>query len=265
MTSGSRVDVDIVIPVYNEQAALTESITRLCDFLTSDFPFSSRVVIVDNASTDRTGAIAEELAARLPAVSYMRLEQQGRGRALRAAWSSSEARTVAYMDVDLSTDLRALAPLVAPVLAGHSEAAIGTRLARGSRVVRGIRREVISRMYNRLLRVALRARFSDAQCGFKALRRETAVALLPEVADEAWFFDTELLMLCQRRGLRIHEVPVDWVEDPDSRVKIAATAWDDLRGIVRLLLHSRCAGAPGPGALEAPGRHDPQARITADF
>jgi glycosyltransferase involved in cell wall biosynthesis len=237
MTSGSRIDVDIAIPVYNEETILAESITRLHDFLSTDFPFSWRMVVVDNASSDSTRELGEELAARLSGVSYMRLGQKGRGRALRAAWTSSDARAVAYMDVDLSTDLRALAPLVAPILAGHSEASIGSRLTQGSRVVRGLKREFISRSYNRLLRLSLHARFSDAQCGFKAFRRDVAVELLENVEDQEWFFDTELLMLCQRRGLRIHEVPVDWVDDPDSRVNITATVLADLRGVARLMIH----------------------------
>jgi putative flippase GtrA len=147
----------------------------------------------------------------------------------------SEARVVAYMDVDLSTDLRALLPLVAPLLSGHSDLAIGSRLAHGARVVRGPKRELISRAYNRLLHTVLRARFSDAQCGFKAARREALNGLLGDVRDDGWFFDTELLVLAQRRGLRIHEVPVDWIDDPDSRVDILATALTDLRGVARLL------------------------------
>ncbi len=237
MTSGSSIDVDIAIPAYNEEAVLAQSVTRLHDFLTTDFPFSWRMVIVDNASTDGTREIGEALAAHLSGVSYMHLNEKGRGRALRAAWTSSDARAVAYMDVDLSTDLRGLAPLVAPILAGHSEASIGSRLIRGSRVVRGLKREFISRSYNRLLHLALHARFSDAQCGFKAFRRDVVIGLLDLVEDQAWFFDTELLMLCQRRGLRIHEVPVDWVDDPDSRVDITRTARADLRGVARLMIH----------------------------
>jgi glycosyltransferase involved in cell wall biosynthesis len=257
MISSSRVDVDIAVPVYNEQAVLAESITRLHSFLSAEFPFSWRLVIVDNASADRTGEIAQELAARLHGLSYMRLEQKGRGRALRTAWASSDASVVAYMDVDLSTDLRALAPLVAPLLAGHSEASIGSRLARGSRVVRGIKRELISRCYNRLLHVTLNAHFTDAQCGFKAFRRDVVVELLEQVQDQGWFFDTELLMLCQRRGLRIHEVPVDWVDDPDTRVKIASTAVADLRGVLRLMIHRRL---PKPMArrTELSGRRSAQ-------
>ena len=139
------------------------------------------------------------------------------------------------MDVDLSTDLAALAPLVAPLVSGHSDLAIGTRLGRGSRVVRGAKREVISRCYNLILRSTLAARFSDAQCGFKAIRADVARELLPHVEDTGWFFDTELLVLAERSGLRIHEVPVDWIDDPDSRVDIVATAIADLKGVARLL------------------------------
>jgi glycosyltransferase involved in cell wall biosynthesis len=231
----SPVQVDVVVPVYNEEAGLERSIRRLHRFLDTEFPFSWRVVIADNASSDSTPAIARELAATLAGVQVLRLERKGRGRALRAAWSASDARVVCYMDVDLSTDLRGLLPLVAPLLSGHSDLAIGTRLARGARVVRGPKRELISRAYNALLHTALRARFSDAQCGFKAVRREALPPLLSEVRDDAWFFDTELLVLAQRRGLRIHEVPVDWIDDPDSRVAIVRTALDDLRGVARLM------------------------------
>jgi putative flippase GtrA len=232
-------DLDVVIPVYNEEAALEANVRRLHDFLSDGFPFSWHIVIADNASTDATPRIATRLAAELPDVESLRLPDKGRGRALRAAWTSSPARVVAYMDVDLSTDLRALLPLVAPLLSGHSDVAIGTRLSHGSRVVRGAKREVISRGYNTILRTVLRAHFSDAQCGFKALRASIARDLLADVRDDEWFFDTELLVRAQRRGLRIHEVPVDWVDDPDSRVDIVRTASADLRGVARLW-----AGAP---------------------
>jgi putative flippase GtrA len=229
-----RPTVEIAIPVYNEEAALEPSVRRLHDFCREALPYSFRIVIADNASEDGTAAIGARLADELDAVAYLRLTEKGRGRALRRVWSRSEAEVVAYMDVDLSTGLEALLPLVAPLISGHSDLAIGTRLARGSRVVRGPKREVISRAYNRLLHLALRSRFSDAQCGFKAGRTAVVKALLPRVEDQAWFFDTELLVLAERSGLRIHEVPVDWVDDPDSRVDIVRTALDDLRGIVRM-------------------------------
>ena len=233
--------VDVVVPVYNEQAALPASIRRLHEHLGAHLPYDWRIVIADNASTDETPQVAAALAQDLPGVEVMTLAEKGRGRALRAAWSASDADVVCYMDVDLSTDLRALLPLLAPLVSGHSDVAIGSRLARGSQVVRGAKREFISRAYNGLLHVALRARFSDAQCGFKALRAGAARRLLPAVRDERWFFDTELLVLAQRAGLRIHEVPVDWVDDPDSRVDIVSTAVEDLRGVARLAAASPVA------------------------
>jgi glycosyltransferase involved in cell wall biosynthesis len=229
-----RPTVEIAIPVHNEETALEGSVRRLDAFCGEHLPYSTLIVIADNASTDRTREIGEALAAELPAVAYVRLTEKGRGRALRRVWSRSDADVLAYMDVDLSTGLEALLPLVAPLISGHSDLAIGTRLARGARVVRGPKREVISRTYNRLLHLSLRSRFSDAQCGFKAGRAAAIKALLPQVEDQAWFFDTELLVLAERSGLRIHEVPVDWVDDPDSRVDIVRTALDDLRGVVRL-------------------------------
>ncbi|MEU4371704.1 glycosyltransferase [Micromonospora chersina] len=226
--------LDVVVPVHNEEIDLAPCVRRLHAHLTAHFPYPFRITVADNASVDDTLAVAEALAVELPEVGVLHLDAKGRGRALRAAWSASPAPVLAYMDVDLSTDLAALLPLVAPLISGHSDLAIGTRLARTSRVVRGAKREVISRGYNLLLRGTLAVRFSDAQCGFKAIRADVAAGLLPLVQDTGWFFDTELLVLAQRSGLRIHEVPVDWVDDPDSRVDIVATAMADLRGIGRL-------------------------------
>jgi putative flippase GtrA len=229
-----QAQVEIVIPVRDEERDLGPGIRRLCEYLTGHFPFETMVTIADNGSTDATWARALDLEDEFAAVRAVRIERPGRGGALRSIWSHSEADVCAYMDVDLSTDLNALLPLVAPLLSGHSDVAIGTRLARGARVVRGPRRETISRCYNLLLHASLGTRFSDAQCGFKAIRADAARALLPLTADTGWFFDTELLVLAERAGLRIHEVPVDWIDDPDSRVDLVATALADLRGIARL-------------------------------
>jgi glycosyltransferase involved in cell wall biosynthesis len=226
--------LDVVVPVFNEEGTLRDSVLRLHRYLAALFPLPWRITIADNASTDATLAIAHELADELADVRVIHLDEKGRGHALTTAWSGNDADVLAYMDVDLSTDLAGLLPLVAPLISGHSDIAIGTRLAHGSRVIRGPRREVISRIYNALLHGALGTRFSDAQCGFKAIRRDRAEQLLPNVEDRGWFFDTELLVMAERAGLRIHEVPVDWIDDPDSRVDIVATAIADLRGIVRL-------------------------------
>jgi len=230
----STTVLDVVVPVYNEEADVERSVRRLHRHLTDQFPYPFRITIADNASTDATPTIALRLAAELPNVAVRRIDQKGRGLALRQAWWASDAQVLAYCDVDLSTDLAALLPLVAPLISGHSDLAIGTRLSPNSRVVRGAKREFISRSYNLLLRGALATRFTDAQCGFKAIRADVARQLLPLVEDTGWFFDTELLVLAQRCGLRIHEVPVDWVDDPHSSVDIVATAVADLKGIARL-------------------------------
>lgn len=227
--------IDVVVPVYNEQQDLAASIVRLEEYLAASLPYEYRITIADNASTDDTWTIAQELSRRYRSVSAIHLAEKGRGRALKRAWLDSSATVVAYLDVDLSTDLNGLLPLLAPLVSGHSDLAIGTRLAPGSRVVRGGKREFISRSYNLILRTFLGASFSDAQCGFKAIRADVAAELLPLIEDDGWFFDTELLVLAQRAGLRIHEVPVDWTDDPGSTVDIVSTARDDLLGVWRLL------------------------------
>src|SRR6516162_7856167 len=255
--------VEIVVPVRNEVRDLAPSVRRLVGYLRDGFPCMARVTIADNGSTDGTWSVAQSLAASFPGVvRAVCLDLPGRGRALHAIWSASDADVLAYLDVDLSTDLNALLPLVAPLLSGHSDVAIGTRLAPGSRVVRGAKREVISRGYNLLLRATLGVGFSDAQCGFKAIRADAARALLPLVSDTSWFFDTELLVLAERAGLRIHEVPVDWIDDPDSRVDIVPTVLADLRGMARLgigfargsIQVPRLRGPAPGGSSPPPGR-----------
>jgi putative flippase GtrA len=226
--------LDVVVPVYNEEGCLSPCVRRLHAHLSDTFPYPFRITVADNASTDRTPVIAGQLAAELPEVVAVRLDRKGRGLALRTVWTASDAPVLAYMDADLSTDLNALLPLVAPLISGHSDLAIGSRLAQSSRVVRGARREFVSRAYNLILRGSLAARFSDAQCGFKAIRADVARLLLPMVEDGGWFFDTEMLVLAERAGLRIHEVPVDWIDDPDSSVDVLRTAAADLRGVWRV-------------------------------
>ena len=259
--TGAPLQVEIVVPVYNEAPNLEAGITRLRRYLDESFPFRTQVTIVDNGSTDGTALVAQRLASTLEGVQALILSRKGRGYALRTAWSASQAEVVAYMDVDLSTSLSALLPLVGSVLSGHSDLAVGTRLARGSRVVRGPKRELISRAYSHIVQLSLRSRVSDFQCGFKAIRRERALQILPLVGDDEWFFDTELIVTAERLGVRISETPVDWTDDPNSSVDILHTALDDLRGIWRIARDRRLAQArpralvpqslPGPSPATA--------------
>lgn len=231
----SNTLVDVVIPVYNEERDLERNINTLAAYLEAHCPYRWRIVIADNASVDGTPEIGRRLATTVDRVDYVRLDQKGRGRALRYAWSHSQADVLTYMDVDLSTDLDSFLPLIEPLVEGRYGVAIGSRLARGAHVTRGLKREVISRIYNLMIRGFFpRRRFSDAQCGFKAVTQQAARELLPLVKDQAFFFDSELLLKAEARGYRIHEVPVRWVDDPRSTVKIGKTAWEDVKGLWRV-------------------------------
>ena len=249
--NANRQTVEIVIPVHDEAETIERNVGLLLDHLRAEFPFNYRVTIADNASTDGTLTLARGLAATHDEVRTIGLAEKGRGRALRAAWLASAADVVSYMDVDLSTNLSSFLPLVAPILSGHSEFAIGTRLNHSAHVRRQRRREVLSRGYNGLIHTLFRVGFTDAQCGFKAIRTDVARRLLPFVRDDGWFFDTELLLLAERNGFRIHEVPVDWIEDLDSRVELAPTIAGDLAGLWRVR-RSFWGGAGRLPALEVP-------------
>jgi len=229
-----RIRVDMALPILNEEASLGRSVGLLSDALTGIPEYDWALTIVDNGSEDESWRIATQVADSRPGTRALRLEERGRGRALKAAWSSSDADIVAYMDIDLSTSLEYLRPLVDAIGCGNADLAIGSRLAPGARVTRGFKREVVSHVYNFIARKALKFSIRDAQCGFKAVNRTVVERVVPLVEDDSWFFDTELLFRAQTMGFRIDEIAVEWVEDVDSRVRLVSTALDDLRGIRRL-------------------------------
>ena len=228
--------VDVVIPVLNEERALPVCVDTLLQFLGDSSPYPFRIVIADNGSTDRTPEIAESLSqAHWPRVAWSRLEIRGRGRALRKAWLESDADILTYMDVDLSTDLAAFPPMVRAIGEEGFDLAVGSRLMKGASVSkRTLKREITSRSYNTIVKAVFFTRFSDAQCGFKAISSRAAQALIPKVLDQGWFFDSELLILAEKGGYRIKDIPVRWVDDPDTRVRVVKTAVDDLKGLYRL-------------------------------
>lgn len=236
MTAFTEKRVDVVIPVYNEERDLGPSITRLREFLQANCPYRWCIMVADNASRDRTLEIAQDLAKQFPGeVTFIHLDAKGRGRALKAAWQKSDADVVSYMDVDLSTNLRHFMPMIEPLVRGEYHIATGSRLMRGARVTRQLKREVVSRAYNLIVKAMFPARrFSDAQCGFKALSHQAVNELIPYIVDNNWFFDSELLLRAEQQGYRVWEVPVEWIEDLDTRVKIVATAIEDLKGLWRV-------------------------------
>jgi len=251
-----RPSVDVVIPVYNEERALPPCIERLSAFLREKIENPWRVLVADNGSIDRTLAVCQELAGKYPEVAYIHLDQKGRGRALKRAWLESEADIVSYMDVDLSTSLEHFPPLVRALDEEGYDVAIGSRLMPESEVGRSFKRELTSRGYNLLIKLLFWTRIHDAQCGFKALTRRAARALVPLVVNNNWFFDTELLLIAERRGFRVKEIPVRWAEDPDTRVKVLSTAWEDVKGLLRLRFGGIPQIAP-PGQAGPPSSNHP--------
>lgn len=236
-----NLTVDVVIPVLNEAHVLEKSVHTVLQFLTENLPFKWRIVVADNGSTDGTDAVARRLAGQFAQVAFVQLALKGRGRALRHTWMQSTADIVGYMDVDLSTELAAIPRAVKTIAEDGYDIAIGSRLMRESQTRRKFKREFISQAYNVFLKAVLWTRFSDAQCGFKFVTREVIERIVPQIKDQSWFFDTELLVLAEKQGYRVRDLPVIWVEDDDSRVKIVQTAWDDIKGVFRLrrLLWSR--------------------------
>ena len=231
--------IDIVLPVYNEEQALPRNILILTDYLKSNVINPWQIIIADNASTDSTRSVSEMLCERYPGVNYLYLPQKGRGRALKTAWMESTADLVSYMDVDLSTDLSHFPQLIKCLESG-SHIAIGSRLSKGSKVTRSLRREFISRTYNLMIKSMFFTGFPDAQCGFKAMTREAARTLLPKIKNNNWFFDTELLIIAAKSGFQISSLPVKWDDDPGSTVNVAGTATEDIKGLLRL----RFGGVP---------------------
>ncbi|MFH0989455.1 MAG: dolichyl-phosphate beta-glucosyltransferase [bacterium] len=226
--------VNVTIPVYNEEKILPSSIATLHQFLKDHCRFDWEIVIANNASIDQTQSVAESLCKQFPGVRVVHLDQKGRGRALKKVWSESQADIFSYMDVDLSSNLYAFPPLIEGLISDGFDIGIGSRLLKASTTKRSIRREIISRGYNILVKSFFRTKFSDAQCGFKAITRTAAQKLLPKVVDTGWFFDTELLVIGEKLGYRIFDLPVSWIEDLDSRVKIVNTAIDDIKGLIRV-------------------------------
>ena len=230
----ARPLIDIVVPVLNEEKILQKSIMTLDEYMAKHLPYRYQITIADNGSQDKTLEVAKNLAEKHQSVQVVSLAERGRGQALKQVWQNSPADILTYMDVDLSTSLDDFLPMIQPLVAGEAGVAIGSRLTKGSKTTRGLKREFISRCYNGIIKWTSRTKFSDAQCGFKAIRRDVAAKFLPKIKDNEWFFDTELLIKTERAGVPIHEQPVTWIEDTDSRVKIVKTAVDDLKGLYRV-------------------------------
>jgi len=247
----SRKSYDCVIPVHNDEKRLAANIETLHAFLEESLSrYDWCIIIADNASTDATPEIGRRFAGSLSRTVYHRLEKKGRGRALRETWMHSNADFVSYMDVDLSTNLKAV-PEMMELFERGWQVILGSRLIAGANITRCRHREIISRGWNFLVGAVFNTRFSDAQCGFKGLSREAKETLVPQTRDTKWFFDTELLVLAEKQGFTMHEIAVEWIEDVGSTVQLARTIFDDLAAMTRLkseLMHGKKLARPAPVA-----------------
>lgn len=227
----------VVVPIYNEEVDLPKNLPKLASFLVEKMAnYDWEIVIADNASTDKTPEIVEMLAQKNKKIKYLRLPTKGRGLALKTAWGKSKSELLSYMDIDLSSDLDYFPKLI-QALEANADIAIGSRLLPGAKVFgRTFTREIMSRGYSFLFRSLFWTSFRDAQCGFKAIRKSTAERILPLVQDSGWFFDSELLIIAEKAGMKVAEVPIVWRDDPTSTVKVAKTALSDIKGLFRLLI-----------------------------
>lgn len=237
-TQDNRLSTLVVLPVYNEEKALQKGVLTLLAFLNGYEKYKWKIVIADNNSKDRTGDIGRKLEVENPSVQYLYIPRKGRGIALRTAWEQTDCDFVSYMDIDLSTGLDALIRAM-DLLNGGADIVVGNRLAKNSKTTRCLKREFISQSYNIVIKMALGTHFNDAHCGFKTGRREVVQKLLPYIEDNEWFFDTEILFYAEKLGYNIREIPVTWIEDPDTKAKIFKDAYDDLSGLYRLRFHNR--------------------------
>ena len=232
-----RLIVEITVPVYNEEKELEKNIIKLYEFCEDNLSdYDWHITIADNASEDNTPVIAATLNKKYPQILYFRLEQKGRGRAVKRVWSQSECDLYVYMDLDLSTDLKHLPRILTALKEGY-DVAIGSRLAKGARVEgRTMLRELTSRVLNFFfIHLFFQTHFTDAQCGFKAVTKKVVENLIPKVKDNEWFFDGELLIIAEKSGYKIYEEPVHWVDNPGSTVRLISTIWGDILSIFRLL------------------------------
>jgi glycosyltransferase involved in cell wall biosynthesis len=233
-----KYSVEIVVPIYNEAKELKTNILKLYTYLKKNLEgYNFHITIADNASTDSSLTIAQALSKKYKEIGYIHLDLKGRGRAVKEAWQKSQADILSYMDVDLSTDLTNFLPMIDSLIKRGYDIAIGSRLLPNSKVLdRPLKREILSRGYNILIKLLFQVHFSDAQCGFKAITSEAKRRLLAHIIDNAWFFDSELLIVGEKMGYRIYEQPVEWIDNPGSTVRVLRTVYGDLEGLFRLLI-----------------------------
>ena len=227
--------IDLVLPVYNGENYIEKSIRKLHDWIKQNPDHEYNIVIAINASTDNTLNIAKKLESELPnEIRVMNIPQKGRGVAIRTGWENSNAEICAYMDADLSADLKHITEIIEPIIKNEAQICCGSRKMQDSSVKTTLMRGVLSWLYNLTLRTTLGLKIADSQCGFKSIRTDAAKKIIPLVESNGWFFDSELLVIAQKNGFKIKAVPVKWIDDVQTTVIVPKIVTEFLKGIKRM-------------------------------
>ncbi|MCW3140831.1 MAG: glycosyltransferase family 2 protein [Methanophagales archaeon] len=219
---GEEIEISVVLPAHNEAERIEDAVNQTRKAL-AEFASSFEIIIAEDGSTDGTAEIASRIEAENSFVKHIHSEERlGRGKALSRAFKLATGEILAYLDVDLSTDMKHLKELINAIKEEHYDFATGSRMLKGSEVKRSFKRAALSKVFNFLVRKILRSKISDHQCGFKSFRKETLIPLLNEITDEHWFWDTEMLVRAQRNSYKIKEIPVRWEDKGGAGTKVNA-------------------------------------------
>ena len=232
------MNVELIFPVLNEANSLRAQLEKVRGFVSKNLQYSFNITVVDNGSTDETKLVIKKMIKEKIVDKYIHLSERGRGRAIKTAVDKSKSEIVAYMDIDLSTDLKFLIPLIDSIYKYGYDISIGSRLSKGSKVIgRKMIREITSRSYNFIIKLFFPfSGIDDMQCGFKAFKRTRINQIINNVSNDKWFFDTEFIIMARSENLKIDQIPVVWVDDPNTSVNILTTAIEDLIGLIKLRL-----------------------------
>jgi glycosyltransferase involved in cell wall biosynthesis len=226
--------VSIALPAYNEADKIEEAVNSIMKTLDGSSD-QYEIIIAEDGCSDETPQIAARLAEDNGNVIHMHSDTRlGRGEALTRAFKTSSGSILAYLDVDLATEMTHLRELIDAICIEGYDFATGSRMLPESEVKRSKKRNLMSSVFNALVRLMLGSKLRDHQCGFKAFRRESLFDILQHVESKHWFWDTETLVHAQLRGYRVKEIPVKWRSDGETKVATFKDTYRMISNILRL-------------------------------
>jgi len=233
------MNILVVLPARNEELIIRDNVLRLYEYMQGAFPNDDwKIVVSDNNSSDRTAEIVKELAEKHARIEYLLVTVVGKGAAVKNAWEKYSSDVYMFMDSDLATDIHGIPMLVEPLRLETSDIACGSRFLRESAVERSLIRRVTSFGYRLVVKLLLSIKVRDLPCGFKAINEKAKKALLSKIESDGWFFDSELIILGEKLGLRVQEIPVRWREPIEtgrkSKVKIISLSIEYVKEVVKI-------------------------------